>query len=69
MDDMKRAIYLELLRTLEATDSKAYICGQLQRNLEDIFGVVADRSTLTEFFPEFVNLYDGYKYDIDDRHE
>ena len=69
MDDMKRAIYLELLRTLEATDSKAYICGQLQRNLEDIFGVVTDRSTLTEFFPEFVNLYDGYKYDIDDRHE
>ena len=75
MDDMKRAIYLELLRTLEATDSKAHICVQLQRNLEDIFGVVADRSStslvnlLTEFFPEFVNLYDGYKYDIDDRHE
>ena len=75
MDDMKRAIYLELLRTLEAADCRAYLCVHLQCQLEDVFGVVADRSIislmnlLTEFFPEFVNLYDGYKYDIDDRYK
>ena len=75
MDDMKRAIYLELLRTLERTGCRAYICVHLQCQLEDVFGVRKDKSQtnfadlIAEFFPEFTDLYDGYKYNIDDRYQ
>lgn len=75
MDDMKRAIYLELLRTLEAADCRAYLCVHLQCNLEAVFGVRKDKSQtnfadlIAEFFPEFIDLYDGYKYNIDDRYQ
>ena len=57
MDDMKRAIYLELLRTLERADCRAYICVHLQCQLEDVFGVRKDKSQtnfadlIAEFFP------------------
>ena len=75
MDDMKRAIYLELLRTLEAADCRAYLCVHLQCQLEAVFGVRKDKSQtnfadlIAEFFPEFIDLYDGYKYNIDDRYQ
>ena len=75
MDDMKRAIYLELLRTLEAADCRAYLCVHLQCQLEDVFGVRKDKSQtnfadlIAEIFPEFIDLYDGYKYNIDDRYQ
>ena len=75
MDDMKRAIYLELLRTLEAADCRAYLCVHLQCQLEAVFGVRKDKSQtnfadlIAEFFPEFTDLYDGYKYNIDDRYQ
>ena len=71
MDDMKRAIYLELLRTLERADCRAYICVHLQCTLEDVFGVRTDESQdlIAEFFPEFIDLYDGYKYNIDHRYQ
>ena len=70
MDDMKRAIYLDVLSTLEEEDCNTYICNQLLYRLKDTLGIrYGDKSqeVLREFFPELFALFDGYRYYSDRR--
>lgn len=65
MDDMKRAIYLDLLSELEEKDCNTYICTRLLFRLYDLFEIRGEKQhqeVLREFFPEFFAVFDGYKY-------
>ena len=68
MDDMKKTLYIDILNKLAATDGRAHICIQITCILVDVFGITSDKSQtslvdlITEFFPEFMALYDGYRY-------
>ena len=68
MDDMKRAIYLEVLKKLEKPHKEIYICNELCASLINIYGVKYFNGIIDEFFPEFYALFDGYAYDVEDRY-
>ena len=70
MDDIKKAIYLDVLSSLKEEDYNTYICPLLLFYLEDIFGIQSAKQypeVLYEFFPEFFALNDGYKYGYNNR--
>lgn len=68
MDDMKREIYLEILKELEKPNKDVFICNELLFALVDLYKVEPYDSIVSEFFPEFYALFDGYAYDVEDRY-
>ena len=69
MDDMKRAIYMEILKELKKPYEDTFICNELKFALLDLYEVASDDSNISEFFPEFDILFDGYAYGIKSRWE
>lgn len=69
MDDMKRAIYLDVLSSLKETDCYTHICNQLYFRLKPLLPPETSfhQDLLYEFFPEFFALHDGYRYGRDYR--
>lgn len=67
MDDMKRAIYLEVLSTLENSHNDVFICNELIFTLLDFYELTSYEGIVKDFFPEFYNLFDGYCYGLNDR--
>lgn len=73
MDDMKRAVYMEALRTIRKgcqRGSTCFVCLDLNEALKAFAGgTILDEKdlgtldeTLAEFFPEFFELFDGYAW-------
>lgn len=56
MDDMKKAIYLEILNELKKPNKDVFICNELYSALMDIYGIVGngddddDICLIEEFF-------------------
>ena len=75
MDDIKRAIYLEVLNELKKPNKDVFICKELYFALRDIYGIVGSGGgidaicLIEEFFPEFYDLFDGYAYGTNSRWE
>lgn len=68
MDDMKRAIYLEVLQKLEK-NKDLYICNEFRKALKELGNVDPYDFVVSEFFPEFNDMFDGYCYETDFRWE
>lgn len=74
MDDMKRAVYMEALRTLKKGydyGSTGFVCLDLREALKVVAGGSSLKTldgfqkldeTLVEFFPEFFELFDGFAW-------
>ena len=59
MDDMKKAAYIRARELLE-TGEAGYVCIALQNALEEILGEEIPSLEISEMFPEFHNLFDGF---------
>lgn len=62
MDDMKREIYLEILKELEKPNKDVFICNELRFALVNLYKIEHYDFIVSEFFPEFAELFDGYNY-------
>ena len=69
MDDMKRVIYMEVFEELKKPYKDTFICNEVKFALLDLYEVASDDSNISEFFPEFDILFDGYAYGIKSRWE
>lgn len=70
MDDMKKAIYLNILQKLENPYGEtSFICNELRAALKELGDVKPYEYIINDFFPEFNDLFDGYYYGIDRRWE
>jgi len=67
MDDLKRTIYMEARRMIDAGERR-FLCYALHSALRDITGLDLEMleerlaDLFEEFFPEFFRLHDGHYY-------